>query len=232
MNYETCACKDTNCSCQKCMCGSKCISWSAILVGALIAVGLGILLNLFSVSISLTGYHMSANGAKTLAIGGLIGIAIGTFVIMFFSGWVAGFMGRSRCNKGSCGGIYGFVTWCVALLISMLLAGNVGTYIASFTNFVENPTYTSLQATSNTAAPTVTVAHNDRNQTAAVVVNPGKVAMGSFIIFILFLIGALASTWGGHCGLRSCCGKKGSCNSNCSGANVGNKPNQAPPIIT
>src|SRR5688572_22301369 len=112
-------CNDPNTCTHKTVCGIRCVSWSGILIGAFIAVGLSFLLNLFSVAIGLSTYHMGPDGAQTLAVGGLIGFAIGIIAIMYFSGWVAGFLGRVRCSSGNCGSIYGLTMWCVALVLTV-----------------------------------------------------------------------------------------------------------------
>ena len=68
------------------------ICWSAIIAGAFVGVGLGFLLHLFGIAISLSAYSSSTNGAaETLAIGGFIGIVIGVIVSMGAAGFVAGY---------------------------------------------------------------------------------------------------------------------------------------------
>src|SRR5690349_14288427 len=99
------------------VCGIKCISWSAVFVGAFAAIGLSFLLSLFSTAIGLSIYTVNPEGVTKLAVGGMLGFAIGIIATMFFSGWLAGYFGRSHCDKKCCGAIYGFISWCVALVL-------------------------------------------------------------------------------------------------------------------
>src|SRR5436305_611289 len=84
----------------------KSICWTAIFVGALVAVGLGFLLNLFSMAIGLSAVSNS-NGTMAVAIGGFIGLIIGVIVAMVVSGYVAGFLGRLHSQKRNLGILYG-----------------------------------------------------------------------------------------------------------------------------
>lgn len=218
MNNESChTCNQPNVNGHKCACGIRCISWSAIFIGAIVAIGLSFLLNVFSASISLSAYHMSADGVKSLAIGGYIGILIGSIAVMFFSGWIAGYLGRGRCVTGCCGGLYGFAAWCVALILMAMFAANLNKFVASANAFIDAPAYSSVAVTTQDAAPVVST----NNAADQVVVNTDKAAMGVFMIFIVFLAAAIASTIGGHYGLRGCCNKSEKC---CHTINTSNTP--------
>jgi pheromone shutdown protein TraB len=83
-------------------CSTKCISWTSIVVGALIALGLTFLLNLFSTAIGLSAYKLSG-GSSLFAIGGFLGFAIGIVATMFAAGWLAGYLGRSYCYNKNLG---------------------------------------------------------------------------------------------------------------------------------
>lgn len=192
----------------QCRCGVGCISWSAIFIGAFFIIGLSFLMNMFSASIGLSAFHLSPEGVKTLAIGGFVGMLIATIAIMFFSGWVAGYLGRSKCVSGTCGGVYGFSAWSIALILTILLSAHVGKFVTSLSDFVQTPTYSNVTVRADSSAPIVST----NNATNQAVVNSDKVAMSAFALFILFLVGAFSSTIGGHCGLRTCC-KKSNCNS-------------------
>ncbi|HVY53836.1 MAG TPA: hypothetical protein VHA13_04890, partial [Gammaproteobacteria bacterium] len=52
----------------------KRLSWTAVIAGALVGIGLSFLLNIFSISIGLTLIKTSAEGAVSLALGGFIGL--------------------------------------------------------------------------------------------------------------------------------------------------------------
>lgn len=178
------------------LCGAGCISWTGIFIGSLFILGLSFLLNLFSAAVGLSAYHLNQEGTMTFALGGFLGLLIGTIAIMFTSGFIAGFMGRMRCLNNSCGGLYGFSAWAIALIVAVFLSAHVGKFVSTFRDFVQNPTYSSVATTANYNAPIVSTNDNQA------VVNTAKVATGAFAIFILFLVGALASTIGGHYGLR------------------------------
>lgn len=193
----------------------RCVSWSAIVIGALVGVGLSFLLNLFSVSIGLSLVTTSQSGMTTLAVGGFVALLISVFVAMFVAGTTAGYLGRSHCLKRNLGVIYGFTAWCLALILSVLLASHILKFVSNYTNFITNQATVSI--TQNTNMPAVTAVQKGAN-TSAVVVNTQKatnnLGYASFLVFILFAVGALASCFGGHFGMtcvcnKSCCGKCG-----------------------
>lgn len=208
MSHNVCdVCNNSKINEYKCVCSVSCISWSAVLIGALFILGLSFLLHLFGATIGLSAFHLSPEGVKTLALGGFIGMLIGTIAVMFFSGWIAGYLGRTRCVTGYCGSLYGFSAWSVALIVTILLSAHVGKFVTSFNDFVQTPSYSNIAVTTNNAAPVISTNNANASQ---VLVNSDKVAMGAFAIFILFLVGAFSSAIGGHCGLRTCC-KKSKC---------------------
>ncbi|MCX7124855.1 MAG: hypothetical protein NTU49_03705 [Gammaproteobacteria bacterium] len=198
----------------------KCVSWSAILVGALVGLGISFLLNLFGFSIGLSLLTTSKAGMITLAIGGFIGLLISVFVSMFVAGMTAGYLGRSYCGKRKLGVVYGFTTWCVALILSVLLASHIMHFVSNYTTLITNQAVVSV--TQNQEMPAVTTQAKNTD-TSMVIVNPQKatntVGYVSFLVFILFIVGALASCFGGCFGMsclcrNSCCGKCG-CGSTC-----------------
>ncbi|SRR5579883_188694 len=193
----------------------KRISWSAIFVGALVGLGLSFLLNLFSVAIGLTAFITNAS-ALTLAIGGFIGLLIGVIVAMFVAGYTAGYLGKPYCAPRNLGVMYGFTAWCVALLLGVIFSTHMGHYVSAYSNFITHPRYVvvmeadTANAQPTTSAPTA----RDDNKSGTVMVDVetqrtgSGLAMGAFIIFILFFVGALASCIGGHCGMATCCKKE------------------------
>lgn len=198
----------------------KCISWSAIVVGALVGVGLTFLLSLFGVSIGLSLVTISNTGMISLAIGGFIGLLISTFIAMFVAGTAAGYLGRSHCVKRNLGVVYGFTAWCLAFILSVLLASHVMHYVSNYANFITNQA--TVSTTQNSNMPAVTTGQQSDN--TVVVLNTQKATntLGyvSFLIFILFAVGALASCFGGYFGMvcvcnKSCCGKCGCSSGNC-----------------
>lgn len=182
----------------------KRISWSAILVGALVGVGLSFLLNLFGIAIGLSAYTTTGNGATVLAIGGLIGIIIGIIAAMFVAGFTAGYLGRLYCPTQKMGILYGFATWTVALILSAFIAGHFSHHVNAYTNAVVTH---STAATNQQPAAAVTVATPAENKPAAVKVDAAvtsdQLAWSAAIVFALFFIGALAACLGGCWGM--CC---------------------------
>src|SRR5262245_61097816 len=107
-----------------------CFSWRAVLAGALVAVGLSFLLNLFSLAIGLTAFNVK-DGALSLAIGGFIGMLIGVIAIMFFAGWVSGYLARHPNHDPRFGVFYGLAAWCLGLVITLILASQISQFITA-----------------------------------------------------------------------------------------------------
>jgi hypothetical protein len=183
-------------------CSIKCISWTAIFVGAFVGVGLGFLLNLFSVAIGLSAFTTSPEGVTAFAVGGFIGFAIGGVVSMFVAGWTAGHLAHPYCPKRNSGALYGFTTWVVALILLILLSGPVNHYVASSTGYISNHTIVIEHPPGEHPAPAMT----DTPASAEKVANDtGKAA---FALFVLFFLAALSSSFGGHFGMTC---RKGDC---------------------
>ncbi len=193
----------------------KCISWSAIIVGALIGIGLSFLLSLFSIAIGLSIVTTSKEGLVSLAIGGFLGLAISSIVSMFVAGTAAGYLGRSYCVKRNLGVLYGFTTWCLALILTTLLTSNMGHYVSSYSAFITNPTAVIASEDRNMPAMSQSIQDN----TSVVTVNTQKAtnALGytSFLMFVLFFLGALACCFGGHFGMACNSCSEGYCKKHC-----------------
>lgn len=182
--------------------GGKCVSWTAIIIGSLIGIGLSFLLNLFSVAIDLSSFSTTQEGLITFALGGFIGLAIGAFASMFVAGWVTGYLGRSYCINRNFGAIYGFTTWSLALILMLLLTSHTSGFTAYHTNFETslNPSTinTTISHSANpleAAGPTMRMSTQEEN----IINNLGKTA---FVTFVLFFIGAVGSCTGGYLGLE------------------------------
>lgn len=171
------------------------ISWSAIIVGALIGVGLTFLLNLFAVAIGLSAFSMSEEGATSLAMGGLVGLIISTIVAMFFAGFTAGHLGRLYVPKRNMGLAYGFTTWSVSIILSALLTTHVGGYVKSYS---DNVTQHGIVVVDENAS-----SHHGKSQMTAVTPKEisGGIALGAFIVFGLFFVSAFSSCLGAHYGM-------------------------------
>jgi hypothetical protein len=187
-------------------CRPKCLSWSAIFAGAIVGIGLTFLLNLFCVSIGLSIVKTSAEGVTALAVGGFIGLLISIIVAMFAAGMTAGYLARPFCFKRNLGVLYGFIAWCLALVLGVLLAAHMTRYVASYTEYVNNRPAV-VNVVNNDVSPAVTVA--DKTTQSDVTVNAQKavnnLGYSAFVIFVLFFVGALSSCFGGHCGMVCKC---------------------------
>lgn len=152
------------------------IVWKPILAGAIIATGLSFLFNLFSVAIGLHIVTTTSEGVEQLAFGGLLGTGIGIVASMFASGWLTGYLALSyyrEHNEHNLGAIYGFLAWCIALIIAIFLASPMQQYIAGSSIAIKLPD-----------------------------IDTSKLVAGGYVIFCLFFLSALAFTLGGHCAMR------------------------------
>ncbi|MDR3502268.1 MAG: hypothetical protein P4L79_06760 [Legionella sp.] len=187
--------------------------WTAVITGALVGLGIGFLLNLFGAAIGLSAYKMNQSEA-VVAIGGVIGLLIGVIVAMGASGFVAGYLGRFHHCYCHGGVIYGFVTWCLALILSTVLVIPMIHYVGFYADNINSALIAS--ELSNANANPVTKAPTNGN-VAPTPANPtgtkGQVsapsqpikypAWTSWILFILFFVGALSSCIGACYGMRS-----------------------------
>lgn len=193
-------------------CHIKCISWSAIFGGAFVGVGLGFLLNLFGIAIGLSAFNNTPSGVATLAIGGFIGLLIGTIASMFFSGWVAGYLARAVCPRRHIGALYGFLAWCLALVLTIVLTAHVNHFISDHYHYLSKPNAAVISVTTDDAGALATTqikVNDGRNVVATqAAADTEKAAnnlgIAALLTFILFFVGALASCLGGYCALKCC----------------------------
>jgi hypothetical protein len=181
----------------------KRICWTAILVGALVGVGLGFLLNLFGIAIGLSAFTVNQEGAVALAIGGLLGIVIAVIASMVVAGYAAGYLGRKYCPRRNLGILYGFVTWSVALLLSAAVMTHVNQYVSAYSHVIAGP-----MTVASSDKTVVTMESNKApvdksHQVAKVVVPTHSLACAAFLLFVLFFIGAV-STCVGACWAMNC----------------------------
>ncbi|KTD53081.1 hypothetical protein Lqui_0036 [Legionella quinlivanii] len=176
--------------------------WSAIIIGALVGLGLGFLLHLYSIAIGLTAF-VSDNEATTVTIGGLIGLLIGTIVAMGLAGFTAGFL--AHVVSPGVGILYGFATWSLALLLTAILAMPLSSYVSTYTAALA-PTVN--VDTGNTTAQGNQVTVQSPATEATKAASPETLAWSGWIVFVLFAIGALSSCLGAcggiHCHRKHC----------------------------
>lgn len=180
-------------------CLNRRISWSAIIVGALVAMGLGFLLNLFSFAIGLSVFSSNSEGAEVLAVGGAVGILVGIIASMLAAGYAAGYLGRSYCPRRNLGILYGFTTWCLALLLSALLAAHSNSYLVNYTANISNAHI--VTAEGNNANQTPNVAIKNSNTNNQINISSQSMAWTAFTVFVLFFVGAVSTCVGAYCGM-------------------------------
>jgi uncharacterized membrane protein len=192
-------------SCVK-SCGG-CLSWRAILAGALVAIGLSFLLNLFGVGIGLSAFAISDTKTEALALafGGYIAMVVSVMIAMFVAGWVAGFIAHPKCPSGCHGILYGFLTWCLALILSIFLVSSMGRFMSYQYNALSNANVTNITMTSNDASPLVSANVGKEHTTVAVSDEKAKeMSKSVFLLFLLFFAGALSACFGGYSAVKRC----------------------------
>jgi len=181
------------------------VSWSAIFAGAFVGLGLGFLLHLYGLAISLSAFSASTHTASTITMGGLLGMVVGVIIAMGTAGFVAGYLGRYHYYQVQGGVIYGFICWSVTLLMSALIAAPLMSYISSYDNSLTSPiviTTPKIKINTLTTNPTQpTRAKSEKNTTPVAEVSPTDMAWGGWILFGLFFLGALSSCIGACIGM-------------------------------
>lgn len=193
----------------------KSMSWSAVLAGAVIGVGISYILNLFAMSLGLTVFGTTTTSPNTIMIGGFIGLLLIAILSMGTAGWIAGYLGRPRSLHRDFGALYGFTAWCAALVLTVLLSANFGKIISYNLAPLQNPSYvlTSVDGNNIMSAPNSSVTNataintltpTTTNQNVVNAQDAAKnLALTTFLAFVLAFISGIASCIGGHLGFRS-----------------------------
>ncbi|KTC89840.1 hypothetical protein OQJ15_02325 [Fluoribacter dumoffii] len=176
------------------------VHWPAIIAGAFVGVGLGFLLNIFSMAIGLSAYTSSADNALTVSIGGVLGLLIGVIASMGVAGFVAGYLGRfyhCYCHGGV---LYGFITWSLALMLSALLIMPLTHYVSFYQENLD-PNLAPTQISTADVNVSVTSQQNPTPQ-KMLNANPKHLMWSGWILFILFFLGGVSSCIGACYGMR------------------------------
>lgn len=186
----------------------KRISWTAIFIGALVALGLSFLLIHFGLSIGLSAYTYADN-KETIALGGMLGTFIGVIAAMVVAGYAAGYLGRPYSPLKNLGILYGFATWTMALLLGAVLLGTVGdNFLVTHNADKSQVTVTAKQApdanpnaTANTNAPATASSETPAQASVNVQASPNTFVLANFCLFLWFFVSAFAACLGGLWGM-------------------------------
>lgn len=192
---------------------NKPISWTAILVGALTALGLIFLLNLFGMVILLNVFKTISTVSMILVVSGMLLLIIGIAISMIGAGYVAGYLGRLYSPERNLGIIYGFTTWVAALILGVLALLALSQSAVIYTNVVSKTVVAMPNSVNQITTPFGTTKISpplQQGDKTAVEINvtPTNLSSGAFIMFLLFLFGALFScigaSWGMRCSKDEC----------------------------
>ena len=176
------------------------ISWSALFAGAMTGIGLNFLLNLLALGVSLASFSVSTSGETLFSGWGFASFIIMTLCAMFTTGWVAGKLTPRLLEKRAWGILYGFLSWSILLIFTIILITNFIQYAAFHSNFTANLIEIKLK----NSAPmlTTTTAHGILNSPLSFNIETHKkvITLNALLTFLLFFIGATASSLGGLLG--------------------------------
>ncbi len=170
--------------------GTCCVSWSAIIAGALVAFSLSALLNLLNAGLGLVAFPESFRALTGVTAAGYIWLVICGIIAMFLAGWVAGKIVRHYA--GACyGALHGFLAWSLALLLTVYLAAHFAHASADAAD---------RTTVDNRVEATRIIDQHDAARAEQAADVAGGITLG---IFFIFLIGAAAATAGGYVGSKN-----------------------------
>lgn len=174
--------------------------WSPVFIGALIGLGLSFLLDLFGMGIGLSLFTTNTTGAIILSIGGFLGMLFGTIVAMFTSGFAAGFFAGHTCEKSQYGIVYGFLAWCLSLFLMIIFSLTISNFMNLKANFpILSQTTNEVISTTQNVTTSLNPMTSQKNTEPEK--NVHTIGTISLAMFILFIVGALSSCFGGYTGL-------------------------------
>lgn len=183
----------------------KRICWTAVFVGALIASGLSFLFNLFGVAIGLSAFTLDNEGAMVIALGGAIGLVIAVVVSMGLAGYAAGYLGRHYAPQKNLGILYGFVTWTVALLLSASFLGSMSNYTVIYAQHIGHSNFQLDQQSTKIEKKSMEDTKKKEQETKEnqpmISMTQTNMVTGAFMIFVLFMLGAISTCVGASFGM-------------------------------
>lgn len=159
------------------------ISWSSIITGAFVALGLIVLFNMLTLGIGLSAATTHKGGEVTLMVGSFIWLFVGGYIILFLAGWVTGMLAKEYTLNACHGILYGFLMWSLALTACAVL-GSLTTGSVLFT-LSKIPEFLAPSADSTV---TIHEAH--------------KAGVATLSAFFILLMGALGACVGGYFGVK------------------------------
>lgn len=179
------------------------ISWSAIFSGAIIGVGLNFLLNLLSLGLGIASFSVSSTGKTLFSSLGFIWFITSALIAMMTTGWIAGKLTPRVLEHKLWGLFYGFLSWSLLLIFTIILITNFIQYSAFHSNFTSG--LVEIKLTNNAPMLTKTTSHTIKNSPLNfnIETNKKKITINAFFTFLLFFIGASASSIGGFLGYRN-----------------------------
>lgn len=200
-------------------CSHRCVSWSAIFMGALVAISFGFILNMLCLAIGFSVYSSGTDNQTAFAVGGFIGLVVCAFLTMLPAGFVAGKLGGAHCTKKRAGELYGIATWGVSFIIAVLLASSVSNFVNQ-TGYLVYRNSIDLRVTELPRGEAVNVQRSNQNgnNRAVVQVDPDKAAelsaLATFATFFIYFMGLVAACLGGRMAVvcnRRCMAQNGAC---------------------
>lgn len=176
------------------------ISWTALYAGAIAGVGLNFLMNLLALGLGLASFSVSANGETLFSGWGFGSFIIAALCAMFTTGWIAGKFTPRILEKRAWGFLYGFLSWSLLLIFTIILITNFIQYTAFHSNFTSN--LIEIKLRNSSPMLTTTTAHAVPNSPLSFNIETHKkvITLNALLTFLLFFIGATASALGGFFG--------------------------------
>lgn len=180
----------------------KPISWTAILAGALVGVGVNFLLNLLALGLAMACFSVALSGKTEFSFFGFMWFWFSAILAMFTTGWVAGILTPPLLPHRAWGILYGFLAWALLLIITVIIITNMIQFTAFHGNFTSN--LVAVKLTNNAPMLTETVSGKVANAPLSINLELGKkvIVLNAFLTFLLFCTGGIASCIGGYLGYQ------------------------------
>lgn len=173
------------------------ISWSALYAGAISGVGLNFLMNLLALGLGLACFSVSAEGETRFSGWGFAAFIVTALITMFITGWIAGKLTPRVLQHRAWGLLYGFLSWSLLLIFTIILITNFIQYTAFHTNFTSNLIEIKLRNSAPMLTGTTSHAIPDAPLGINIETQKKVITLNALLTFLLFFIGAVASALGG-----------------------------------